>query len=52
MQVLEQRQGITIACVEEVAYRMGYIDSAQLAKVGAGLGKSTYGEYVRSLADG
>ncbi|HVU73037.1 MAG TPA: glucose-1-phosphate thymidylyltransferase RfbA [Mycobacteriales bacterium] len=50
VQVLEQRQGITIACVEEVAYRMGYIDTEQLAKIGATLGKSTYGEYVRSLA--
>jgi len=52
VQVLEQRQGITIACVEEVAYRMGYIDTEQLAKIGATLGKSTYGEYVRSLAKG
>ena len=52
VQVLEQRQGITIACVEEVAYRKGFIDLEQLAKVGATLGKSTYGEYVRSLATG
>ncbi|MEX0658114.1 MAG: glucose-1-phosphate thymidylyltransferase RfbA [Egibacteraceae bacterium] len=50
VQVLEQRQGVRIACLEEVAYRMGFIGRDQLANLGAGLGKSSYGAYVRSLA--
>ncbi len=51
VQVLEQRQGIRIACVEEVAYRRGFIDREQLAVLGGALGKSAYGAYVRSLAE-
>jgi glucose-1-phosphate thymidylyltransferase len=50
VQVLEHRQGVRIACLEEVAFRMGYIDQRQLASLGEHLGKSTYGEYVRALA--
>jgi glucose-1-phosphate thymidylyltransferase len=52
VQVLEHRQGVRIACIEEVAYRKGYIDRAQLRALGNRLGKSSYGEYVRRLADG
>ncbi|PSO49047.1 MAG: glucose-1-phosphate thymidylyltransferase [Actinobacteria bacterium QS_5_72_10] len=51
VQVLEHRQGVRIACIEEVAWRMGFIDLAQLAALGAALGKSSYGQYVRKLAD-
>jgi glucose-1-phosphate thymidylyltransferase len=50
VQVLEHRQGVRIACLEEVAFRMGYIDHDQLARLGDGLGQSSYGEYVRDLA--
>lgn len=46
---LEKRQGFKIACVEEVAYEMKYIDAEQLAKLGTELGKGTYGDYVRKL---
>jgi glucose-1-phosphate thymidylyltransferase len=52
VQVLEHRQGVRIACIEEVAYRMGYIDAAQVEALGAGLGKSAYGQYVRDVAAG
>jgi glucose-1-phosphate thymidylyltransferase len=52
VQVLEHRQGVRIACLEEVAYRMGYIDAAQLEALGAQLGKSAYGQYVRDVAAG
>jgi glucose-1-phosphate thymidylyltransferase len=48
--VLEHRQGEVIACVEEVAWRMGFIDTEQLHRLGEGLGKSSYGQYVRELA--
>lgn len=51
VQVLEHRQGVHIACLEEVAYRMGFIDRAQLATLAERHGKSSYGAYVRRLAD-
>jgi len=51
VQVLEHRQGIRIACVEEVAYRMGFIDVAQLEALADGLGKSSYGRYVGEVAE-
>jgi glucose-1-phosphate thymidylyltransferase len=47
--VLEHRQGVRIACLEEVAFRMGFIDIDQLAALGEGLGKSSYGAYVRQI---
>ncbi|HVL98116.1 MAG TPA: glucose-1-phosphate thymidylyltransferase RfbA [Egibacteraceae bacterium] len=50
VQVLEHRQGVHIACLEEVAYRMGYIDRDQLALLGRRHGTSSYGAYVRRLA--
>ncbi len=46
---IEKRQGLKIACPEEVAWRQGWIDDAQLDRCAAALGKSAYGEYVRSL---
>jgi len=50
VQVLEHRQGIRIACLEEVAMSMGYIDADACYALGAKLGKSGYGEYVMSIA--
>jgi glucose-1-phosphate thymidylyltransferase len=47
---LEKRQGVRIACPEEVAFHQGYIDQQQLDRLGAQLGKSDYGKYIRDLA--
>jgi glucose-1-phosphate thymidylyltransferase len=44
---LERRQGTSIACIEEIAYRMGFIDAAQLERLAVKCGKSRYGEYIR-----
>lgn len=49
VQVIEERQGIRIACIEEVAYRMGYINKEQLHKLAAPLVKSGYGAYLMTL---
>ena len=46
---IEKRQGLKICCPEEVAWRQGWIDDAQLERCAGTLGKSTYGEYVRRL---
>lgn len=46
VQVIEERQGLKIGCIEEVAYRMGYIDAAQLDTVARPLLKSGYGQYL------
>jgi glucose-1-phosphate thymidylyltransferase len=50
VQVLEHRQGVRIACLEEIALRMGYIDAAQAYRLGEALGKSGYGQYVMDVA--
>ncbi len=49
MKTIEERQGLKIGCVEEVAYYKGYIDSAQLAKLAEELGKSNYGKYLKKI---
>ena len=47
---LERRQGFRIACPEEVAFNQGFIDRAQLERLGVELGKSNYAQYIRDLA--
>jgi len=49
--VMEQRQGLRIGCLEEAAYRMGFIDQAQLADLGRAQAKSEYGRYLRQIAE-
>jgi glucose-1-phosphate thymidylyltransferase len=49
VQALEERQGLMVANLEEIAYRMGYIDAAQLERLASGMGASSYAHYLRSL---
>jgi glucose-1-phosphate thymidylyltransferase len=49
VQVVEQRQGLKIACPEEVAWRMGFIDDDRLRRIAEPLAKSGYGEYLLGL---
>jgi len=51
VQVVEQRQGLKVACPEEVAWRMGLIDDAQLTRLAGPLAKSGYGQYLLELLD-
>ena len=50
IRAVEQRQGLRIGCIEEIAYRRGWIDAGQLEKLADGLAKSEYGQYLRRLA--
>lgn len=51
VQVIEQRQGIKIACIEEIAYKKGFITKAQLIKMAEPLLKSGYGQYLMNIAE-
>jgi len=51
VQVIEQRQGLKIGCIEEVAYRMGFISKQQLLELAKPLEKSGYGTYLKNLPD-
>lgn len=50
VRALEKRQGLRIACPEEVAFRMGFIGREQLAELGTELGSSPYGRYLQAIA--
>ena len=49
--ILERRQGTRIACIEEIAFRMGFIDASALVKLADSYGKSEYGIYLRQCAN-
>ena len=49
IETIERRQGLKIACPEEIAYRMGYIDAAQLQRLAAPMLKNAYGQYLLAV---
>src|SRR5205814_4346629 len=51
IQAIEERQGLMVACLEEIAYRMGYIDAADLARLARAMETSAYGQYLLQLLE-
>jgi glucose-1-phosphate thymidylyltransferase len=51
VETIQERQGLKIACLEEIAFRNGYISRDQLRRTGEAMAKSTYGEYLLGIAD-
>ena len=51
IRVIEERQGLKVACLEEIAYRLGYIDAEQVLALAAPLTKSGYGVYLERLVN-
>jgi glucose-1-phosphate thymidylyltransferase len=49
IQTIEKRQGLKVACPEEIAFRLGYIDATELAAQADAIAKSSYGQYLRGL---
>ncbi|MBU0909134.1 MAG: glucose-1-phosphate thymidylyltransferase, partial [Proteobacteria bacterium] len=49
IEVIEKRQGLKVACIEEIAYLMKYIDNSQLEKLALPLMKNNYGQYLMKL---
>ena len=52
VQTIEERQGLMMACIEEIAYRMGYIDAEQVRRLAAVMRSSAYGQYLERMLDG
>ena len=52
VEAVQSRQGFYIACIEEIAWRRGFIDTTRLQKIGKGLEMTDYGQYLLSLAEG
>ena len=51
MHVLETRQGLKVACPEEIAFRMGYIDAEHVRRLAEPMRNNTYGQYLLRLVD-
>lgn len=51
VQAIQERQGLIISCIEEIAYRLGYINKEQLKELAAGLSKNEYGQYLMELIE-
>ena len=52
IQILEERQGLKVGCLEEIAWRMHFIDTAQLLELAKPMKNNEYGQYLAELARG
>ena len=48
---VEERQGLMVACLEEIAYRMGYITAADVTRLARAMGSSAYGQYLTHMLE-
>jgi glucose-1-phosphate thymidylyltransferase len=48
---IEERQGLMVACLEEIAFRMGYISAADVTRLATNMGSSAYGQYLLRVLD-
>ena len=51
IQAIQERQGLKVACIEEIAWRRGWIDTGQLVAIGTQMKSNSYGSYLIQLAD-
>jgi glucose-1-phosphate thymidylyltransferase len=51
IQTIEERQGLMVACIEEIAYRMGYITAAEVTHLARAMGSSAYGQYLTHMLE-
>jgi glucose-1-phosphate thymidylyltransferase len=51
IQTIEERQGLQVACIEEIAWRMGYIETSDVRRMAASMGKTGYGQYLMRVID-
>ena len=51
IQAIEERQGLMVACLEEIAFRMGYITAADLGRLARAMGSSPYGQYLLRILE-
>ena len=51
IQTIEDRQGLMVACLEEIAFRMGYISAADVLRIALPMKENSYGRYLRQLAE-
>ncbi len=51
IQAIEERQGLKVACIEEIAYRMGYISADDVRRIATAMGKSSYGQYLLQMLE-
>ena len=51
IQAIEERQGLMVACLEEIAYRMGYITADDVLRLATPMASSAYGQYLRRLVE-
>ena len=52
IQAIEERQGLKVACLEEIAFRRGWIDKAELERLATPMKKNAYGQYLLGIVEG
>ena len=51
IETIQERQGLKVACLEEIAYRKGFLDRESLARIALGMSKNGYGQYLQRVLD-